>query len=142
MLQYGGQGSWVKYWARVGCWISPYYGPFSLGARFGNLRTVYLFNFPNFFGPRWSTDTASVDTEVRLYFCENPSRLYRLCLLNSSAISSKFHFIHIRVLLTQIHVHGLLSTKMYILCSSNSLLCSFFQDILPWSNSRHRSWCR
>jgi hypothetical protein len=24
----------VKYWARLGCWISPRYGPFSLGARF------------------------------------------------------------------------------------------------------------
>jgi hypothetical protein len=24
----------VKYWARLGCWISPCYGPLSLAARF------------------------------------------------------------------------------------------------------------
>jgi hypothetical protein len=32
--EYGDTGSWVKYWARLGCWISPRYGPFSPGTRF------------------------------------------------------------------------------------------------------------
>ena len=31
---YGDRGRRVKYWARLGCWISPCYGPFSFGARF------------------------------------------------------------------------------------------------------------
>jgi len=30
----GEKGRWVKYWARLGCWISPRYDPFWLGARF------------------------------------------------------------------------------------------------------------
>jgi hypothetical protein len=29
--EYGDKGREVKYWARFGCWISPCYGPFSLG---------------------------------------------------------------------------------------------------------------
>jgi hypothetical protein len=28
------KGRWMKYWARLGCWISPCYGPFLLGTRF------------------------------------------------------------------------------------------------------------
>jgi hypothetical protein len=31
---YGDKGRWVKYWAHFGYWISPCYGPFSLGERF------------------------------------------------------------------------------------------------------------
>jgi len=31
---YGDKGRWVKYWAPLGCWISPCYCPLSLGARF------------------------------------------------------------------------------------------------------------
>jgi hypothetical protein len=31
---YGNKGSWVKYWAHLGGWNSPRYGPFSLGVRF------------------------------------------------------------------------------------------------------------
>jgi len=34
--RYGDKGRWVKYWACLGCWISPCYSPFSLGARFWN----------------------------------------------------------------------------------------------------------
>jgi hypothetical protein len=33
-LEYGVKGRWVKHWARLGCWISPCYGPFSLGGSF------------------------------------------------------------------------------------------------------------
>jgi hypothetical protein len=32
--EYGGKERWVKYWARLGCWISQCYGPFSLGGRY------------------------------------------------------------------------------------------------------------
>jgi hypothetical protein len=31
------------------------------------LRTVYFFNFPIFFGPRWTADTESVDKRAHLY---------------------------------------------------------------------------
>ena len=70
--RYGDKGRSVKYWAHLGCWIAPCYGPFSLGA-FLNLRTVYFFNFPIFFlscGQPWITETAdteSADTAVHLY---------------------------------------------------------------------------
>jgi hypothetical protein len=44
---YGSKGRWVKYWARLGCWISPCYSPFSIGARFETYEPfIYLiFNF-------------------------------------------------------------------------------------------------
>jgi hypothetical protein len=37
----------VKYWVLLGCWISPCYGPFSLGVRFESHEPfIYLiFNF-------------------------------------------------------------------------------------------------
>jgi hypothetical protein len=35
----------VKYWARLGCWFSPCYGPFSLGARFETYETFIYLNF-------------------------------------------------------------------------------------------------
>jgi hypothetical protein len=38
--EYGGKGRRVNYWARLGCWISPCYGPFSLGARFETYEPV------------------------------------------------------------------------------------------------------
>jgi hypothetical protein len=36
-----------KYWARLGCWISPCYGLFSLGARFETYEPFIslIFNF-------------------------------------------------------------------------------------------------
>ena len=56
---YGDKGRWVKYLARLGRWISPCYSPFSLGAPFLKLWTVYFFNFLFFFfGPRPTADTA------------------------------------------------------------------------------------
>jgi hypothetical protein len=54
---------WVKYWARLGCWISPCYGLFSLGARFGTYETFISLIFSiSFFGPR-----PNADMGVRLY---------------------------------------------------------------------------
>jgi hypothetical protein len=45
--EYGGKGTWVKCWVRLGCWISPFKGPFSLGARFETYEPFIslIFNF-------------------------------------------------------------------------------------------------
>jgi hypothetical protein len=47
------QGS---YWAHLGCWISPCYGPFWLGARFEIYEPFISLVFQNFFGPRQTSD--------------------------------------------------------------------------------------
>jgi hypothetical protein len=47
--QYGGKGRSVKYWAHLGCWISPCYGPFSLGGRFEAYKLFISLIF-KFFG--------------------------------------------------------------------------------------------
>jgi hypothetical protein len=57
---------------RLGCWISPCYGPFSLGARFETYEPfIYLiFNFLSGGGKQQVTeteDTESVNTVARLY---------------------------------------------------------------------------
>jgi hypothetical protein len=52
---------------RLGCWISQYYGPFLLGARFETLEPVYFLNFPIFCKLRQISDTDSADTEALLY---------------------------------------------------------------------------
>ena len=43
--------AWVRGQRKMslGCWISPCYGPFSLGGAFWNLWTIYFFNFSIFF---------------------------------------------------------------------------------------------
>jgi hypothetical protein len=43
MLEYGGKGRRVKYWARLGYWISTCYGSFSFGGRFETYEPlIYL----------------------------------------------------------------------------------------------------
>jgi hypothetical protein len=42
-----------KYWARLGCWISPYYSPLSLGARFETYEPFISFVFKFFSGRGW-----------------------------------------------------------------------------------------
>jgi hypothetical protein len=70
--EYGGKGRWVKYWARLGCWISPCYGPFSLGGRFETYEQFICLIF-KFFSSRGeprlpeTADTEPVDTGARLY---------------------------------------------------------------------------
>jgi hypothetical protein len=54
--EYGGKGRWVKYWACLGCWISPRYGPSSLGARFETYKPFISLIFNFFFSPRWTAD--------------------------------------------------------------------------------------
>jgi hypothetical protein len=39
-----------KYWERLGCWISPCYGPFSLGARFEAYKLFISLIFKFFSG--------------------------------------------------------------------------------------------
>jgi hypothetical protein len=54
--EYGGKRRWVKYWAPLGCWISPCYGLFSLGGRFETYEPLIslIFQFP--WGPLWTAD--------------------------------------------------------------------------------------
>jgi hypothetical protein len=47
---YGGTERRVKYWARLGCWFSPCYGPFSLGAHFETYEPFISWNFKFFSG--------------------------------------------------------------------------------------------
>jgi hypothetical protein len=53
---YGDRGRWVNYWARFGCWISPCYVPFSLGAHFSTyepyISLIFQLFFPNRSKPR------------------------------------------------------------------------------------------
>jgi hypothetical protein len=45
----GDKGRGVKYWERLGCWISPCYGPFWLGARFETYEPFIFLVFQIFF---------------------------------------------------------------------------------------------
>jgi hypothetical protein len=54
--EYGGKGRWVKYWARLGCWISPCYRLSSLGARFETYESFISLIFKFFFGQRYTAD--------------------------------------------------------------------------------------
>jgi hypothetical protein len=47
--EYGGKGRRVSYWARLGCWISQCYGPFSLGGRFDTNEEFISLIFKFFF---------------------------------------------------------------------------------------------
>jgi hypothetical protein len=48
--EYGGKGRWVKYQARLGCWISLFYGPFSLCAHFETYEPFISLIFKIFSG--------------------------------------------------------------------------------------------
>jgi hypothetical protein len=50
--EYGEKGRWVKYWKRLGSWISPCYGPFSLGGRFETFEPFICLIFPISFSSR------------------------------------------------------------------------------------------
>jgi hypothetical protein len=56
----------VKYWAPLGCCISPCYGPFSHGARFETYEPFISLNFKKNFGSRETADIESVNTGARL----------------------------------------------------------------------------
>jgi hypothetical protein len=64
--EYGGKGRWVKYWPRLGCWISPCYGPFLLGEHFETYELFISLIFKFFFRPRETMDTVSVDMGAHL----------------------------------------------------------------------------
>jgi hypothetical protein len=75
-----GQRRWVKYWARLGCWISQCYGPFSLGARFETYG-VHFFNFQIFFRAavnRGYWISGYRGTPLLLFFLQNYACLYNL----------------------------------------------------------------
>jgi hypothetical protein len=76
---YGGKGWWIKYWACLGCWISPCYGPSLLGGHFEAYELFISLVFKSFSRLRWTAGTESVDTgggprpysycEVKLGWC-------------------------------------------------------------------------
>jgi len=47
----GTKGRWIKYWAHLGCWISPFYGPFSLDVHFETYEPFISLIFQIFFRP-------------------------------------------------------------------------------------------
>jgi hypothetical protein len=49
--KYGGKLRLVKYWARLGCWISPGYGPFSFGGSFETYEP-FIYLYSNFLSGR------------------------------------------------------------------------------------------
>jgi hypothetical protein len=51
----------------MGCWISPCYGPFSLGVRFGTYETFIALIFQFFWGRGKPQITETVDIGARLY---------------------------------------------------------------------------
>jgi hypothetical protein len=61
---YGDKGRCVKYWARLGCWISPCYGLFSLGVHFETyeLFISLIFNFFLYHGKLQTTETADSES--------------------------------------------------------------------------------
>jgi hypothetical protein len=49
---YRGKRAGLWYWARLGCWISPCYGPFSRGTHFETYESFISLIFQFFSGPR------------------------------------------------------------------------------------------
>ena len=49
---YGDKRRWVKYWVRMGCWISPCHGPVSLGEGFETYKPFISLVFQFFFSGR------------------------------------------------------------------------------------------
>ena len=85
---YGDKGRWVKYLARLGRWISPCYSPFSLGAPFLKLWTVYFFNFPIFFSARGQP---RIRRSTCTWNCSsNPSTHHNSVILNSAQVQNQF----------------------------------------------------
>jgi hypothetical protein len=64
--EYGDKEGWVQYWVRLGCWISPCYGPFSLGARFETCEPFIslIFNFFSGRGKSWITENADTESVI------------------------------------------------------------------------------
>jgi hypothetical protein len=63
-VEYGDKGGRVKYWARLGCWISPCYGPFSHEARFETYEPFIslIFKFIPSRGKPRLTETADIES--------------------------------------------------------------------------------
>jgi hypothetical protein len=75
--KYGGKGRWVKYWARLGCWISPCYGPFSFGARFETFEPFIYLIFKIFSGRCKPRITETAETK----WAEKGAHLYEDAVL-------------------------------------------------------------
>jgi hypothetical protein len=68
--EYGGKGRLVNYWARLGCLISPYYGPFSLGGHFETYEPFIYLIFSFFFFPGRS-NLVILNQRIRVNNCTN-----------------------------------------------------------------------
>jgi hypothetical protein len=87
---YGDKGQRVRYWSRLGCWISPVYDPFSLGGRFETYEPIISLIFQFFFSCGKPRVTQTADMGARLYTHTNfsyiplspPKKFNRLGWLN------------------------------------------------------------
>jgi hypothetical protein len=104
--EYGGKGRWVKYWACLGCWISPCYGPFSLGGLFESYQPFISLIF-NFFSSRVfsrlneTADYEPVCTAAILWItvkCVKSINLYT-SLAYECRCTSPFGFVHHKFLM-------------------------------------------
>jgi hypothetical protein len=76
--EYGGKRRRVKYWACLGCWISPSYGPSSLGMRFETYEPFISLIFQFFLGRSKLRMNETVDTES----VNMGAQMYMLCVKN------------------------------------------------------------
>jgi hypothetical protein len=65
--EYGGKRRGVKYWVRLGCWISPCHGPFSLGTQFETYELFISLIFQFFSGRGKLRITETTDMGACLY---------------------------------------------------------------------------
>jgi hypothetical protein len=96
--EHGGKGRSVKYWARLGCWISPCYDS-SLGARFDTYEQFMplIFNFSIFFSDRgkpWILYQRILYQWIRGHDCISGLNLMtdRLSLIHHCNFISSFPF--------------------------------------------------
>jgi hypothetical protein len=62
----------MKYWARLGCWISSCYGPFSFGARFETYELFLSLILELFFRVAVNRTTVFILLHTRRYLSERP----------------------------------------------------------------------
>jgi len=69
------------YWARLGCWISPYYGQFWFGVRFETYKPFVSLIFQIFFG-LWQTVGRGLHLYIYIYILFLVTlHIYVLCFL-------------------------------------------------------------
>ena len=135
---YGDKGRWVKYWVSLGCWISPCYCPFSLGAHFETYEPFISLFFQFFFSGRGKPlITESADMGVWLYLFV----VYRRTV-------SVAHSIQLRIILVNIAISneawwllyvpsGLILTGLHFACTMPLCIPCDFHNIVAWPHSQY-----